>query len=332
MGTTVKTIGTSSRDYSTLQAWEDASPANLVTDGNIWQGQCYNDSEFTVADVAILSISGQTVDATHYVELTAAAGQSFQDAVGVRTNALRYNVTNGVGIRATSGYNSLVSVSTNYTRMNRLQLKHDGTGSNVVSGAGTGAVFKDLVSQTVSGTTIAVSENTQVVNVLGILTGTSGDGIHTNGGCLVLGCTCVRASNQSAAGTGVASGYSTDTLQSTALFGFSTVTSGSFTSSKNNATEQASGLPGTSNQHSVTYNATTPFVQADGTGSLDLRAVAATTLAANGFLDSTNAPNDISATARANPPTIGAWELVTAVSIFGQCKIVSQAVNRANTY
>jgi hypothetical protein len=35
-------------------------------------------------------------------------------------------------------------------------------------------------------------------------------------------------------------------------------------------------------------------------------------LAANGFLDGTNAPNDISKTARANPPTIGAWELIAA--------------------
>ena len=35
--TTTKTIG-STGDYSTLQAWEDACPANLVTADEIWRG------------------------------------------------------------------------------------------------------------------------------------------------------------------------------------------------------------------------------------------------------------------------------------------------------
>jgi hypothetical protein len=41
-------------------------------------------------------------------------------------------------------------------------------------------------------------------------------------------------------------------------------------------------------------------------------AVAATVLADAGYRDSTNAPNDISGTARDATPTIGAWELAAA--------------------
>ena len=66
--TVVKSIGTTGRDYSTLQAWEDACPANLVSDDKIWKGECYNDSEFTSG----LHVSGITTDSTRYVWLTAA--------------------------------------------------------------------------------------------------------------------------------------------------------------------------------------------------------------------------------------------------------------------
>src|SRR5262249_25313543 len=100
MGIVTKTIGTSGRDYSTVQAWEDALPANLVTDGNSQVGQCFNDSEFTVAG-DILTISGETTDASHTITITTGSGQSFRDNAGVQTNALLYNVSNGVGLRAT---------------------------------------------------------------------------------------------------------------------------------------------------------------------------------------------------------------------------------------
>jgi len=39
--TTVKVIGTSG-DYTTIQGWEDACPANIVTTDEIWEGQLKN--------------------------------------------------------------------------------------------------------------------------------------------------------------------------------------------------------------------------------------------------------------------------------------------------
>ena len=113
----VSSIGTTGRDYSTLQAWEDACPANLVTADQIWKGECYNDSEFTAKVV----ISGQTTDATRYVWLTAAAGQSFQDHASARTNPLVYDQSKGVGVRG--GPDSLVTLNSDYARATRLQIK-----------------------------------------------------------------------------------------------------------------------------------------------------------------------------------------------------------------
>lgn len=121
MGTVTKSIGTSARDYSTLQSWEDALPANLVTDGNAQVGQCYNDSEFTAG----VTISGQTTNSTNSITLTCATGQSFADNASVQSNALKYNQANGVGVVAdvTSGV-AVVHVSTSNVTVSRLQIKN----------------------------------------------------------------------------------------------------------------------------------------------------------------------------------------------------------------
>ena len=315
MGTTVHSIGTASRDYSTLQAWEDAAPANLVTDGNIWQGQCYNDSEFTAGVV----ISGSTSDSTHYKELTCASGQSFQDNANVRTNALTYNQSNGVGVNAASDATALVQMLEDYCRVSKLQIKKTGAFQAVVSNNKTGNILKDCIIVATNNSIDRIldvaggSGTCTYANLLVINTG-SGSGspafVVSAGTPLIVGCSVVRLTSQTAAGTGYLTGTSGAILQSCTSFGFTTCASGTWdtTNSKDNATEQSSGFPGSGNQYSVTYNATTPFTQAGSSGT-DLRSIASTTLAANGFLDSTNAPKDISATSRANPPTIGHWEL-----------------------
>jgi hypothetical protein len=76
---TTSTIGTASRNYSTIQAWHDA----FSTGG--WIGECYNDAEF-VEDV---TMTGKTTSATDYIELRTASGQSFRDHANKLTNALR---------------------------------------------------------------------------------------------------------------------------------------------------------------------------------------------------------------------------------------------------
>lgn len=140
--TVVKTIGTGG-DYSTLQAWEDACPANLVSADQIWQGQCKN-QEFVVSGT-VLTISGTTVDATHYVELTTEAGASFVDHANKATNALRYNKDNGAALRGSGAWVSAFNINQQYTRISKLQFSNsfDGSGAGLTIFAESGLTWFD---------------------------------------------------------------------------------------------------------------------------------------------------------------------------------------------
>ncbi len=286
--------------------------------GDNYRGECYNDSEFSGTSTR-LSISGFTTSTSHKIIFTAAAGQSFQDAAGVRTNALKYNQSNGVGLRTTVDYTgSVINVDNANIQVTRLQVKADGShdiGIAAESASTSNVLLQDCICQGVSRLTFGIyGSGCLAINVCGYLSGSSGNGCNIKNGAKAIGCVLIRDPAQTAAGTGAVSAYTNSVLQSCAFFGFSTCVSASgwdTTNSKNNATDQSSGLPGSSNQHSVTFNSTSPFTNA-AAASLNLIAIAATTLAANGFLDGTNAPNDISGYARAATPTIGAWEITAA--------------------
>lgn len=321
------TIGTSSRNYSTLQLWEASLPANLVTDGNSYTGECYNDSEFNDVSQTVIQIGPHTCDATHFVTLTTAAGQSYKDNASVRTNAQKYNQSNGVGLRNTASYRNAVRITgaCNYLTITKLQICQNTAGSSGICYSdevgSSNQLLKDCIVEKregVGASLVIYGTSLVVANVLVIQQSTSGNGVTTGfGNGLFIGCTIVRPSNITAAGSGITCSYGSPIIQSCAIFGFSTCAGSGFdgTNSKNNATEQASGLPGSSNQHSVTYNATTPFTDADDTGGFNFIPIAATSLAANGYRDSTNAPNDITGTARTATPTIGAWELTGGAAV-----------------
>lgn len=59
----VSSIGTAGT-YTTLQAWEDACPADLVASDQRWIGELKN-QEFTSGST-VLTIAGQTTDSTLY--------------------------------------------------------------------------------------------------------------------------------------------------------------------------------------------------------------------------------------------------------------------------
>lgn len=311
MPTTVThTIGVTARDYSTVQLWLDASPANLVSDDKIWRGEAYNDAEFSGAWDA----SAITTDATRYVDLTVATGQSFYDNASVRSNALRYNQSNGVAASRTANYSA--AFNANNMRVSRWQLRQQGSG-----GIGTGPYLKDVVLHNNGGGTGWGGSNGAVrYNVLMIQDSTTNDGFSCQtayGGTVTfVGCTAIVPSNiTNTTGTGFTATGGTNIMQSCGSFGFSVAASAGGwdgTASKFNATNKASGLPGTNNQHTVTYSSVTPFTQASAGGALDFSSIASTSLAANGFLDGTNAPLDISGYTRANPPTIGHWEITAS--------------------
>lgn len=267
----------------------------------------------------MLTLSGSTSDATRYMELTTAAGQSFKDAAGVRTNALKYNQANGVGVRSGSGnYSNIINDTNGFFRCSNIQFKGDGAIATILQFKDGGGICKDC-NLTINAASLAgVSRCSTLINVLVFTTVSSSSqppfhecGIQTGAG-LVVGCTAIRTSDQSAAGTAFTpAAISTVQMTDCASFGYTTPSSGSWGTSSNNASDQASGLPGTSNQYNVTFNSTTPFTNST-VASQNSIPVVGTALAANGVLDATNAPRDISGYTRAASPTIGCWELTAA--------------------
>ncbi len=313
----VKTIGTGG-DYSTIQAWEDAVLATLL--GNE-EGQCFN-QEFSsnTTSVPLLDLSAH--DTTlGTLTLTAAAGASFQDNASVRSNGLRYNASNGAALKNTGFYAATIYISGDIDRLiiSKLQITATnavgagGLALNTTGNSGSHHKFKDLILESAKGPCrVSSGSGGRLDNCVFVERSSSNNAVWlVFGGMTVNGCTVVRPSSNSPAGTGIDTYTSSPLLKDTAIFGFTTAVGSGFSgSSSNNATDQSSGLPGSSNQHSVTYSATTPFVQADATGNLDFRlANDANALINNGVKDATNGPADISGTTRADPCEIGVWEL-----------------------
>ena len=124
ISTTGNAHGTGLPVYTTIEAWEAACPSNLVAADQVWKGLCYNDGEFTPQGT--LTIGGNTTDATRYMWLTAAVGQSFGEHATASTNALKYDQSKGVGAKANGDYNgNNVTVSSAYTLIEKLQFKFD---------------------------------------------------------------------------------------------------------------------------------------------------------------------------------------------------------------
>lgn len=102
---TVSSVGSAGRQYSTAQLWEAAAPANLISSGSDWIGECYNDSEFLITSASGgLQISGSTSDSTHRKILTVAAGQGLKDKADKNSVPLRFDSSRGVAFYFTEGF------------------------------------------------------------------------------------------------------------------------------------------------------------------------------------------------------------------------------------
>jgi hypothetical protein len=299
--TTVKTIGTTG-DYSTLQAWEDACPADLVSADEIWRGEVLNETL-----LQSLTISGQTTDATRYVELTAQAGASFMDHADRTTRPLRFDPSYGATIRNDAPYGTVVSVSTAYTRINRLLIGDNTTGPTRALDMGSASTSRlenciIKTSQTVSlgGGSSAIAANVFIHS-------TGGNLFWINSGSSILNCTFVRPSDLGNTTWGTINNYTSVTIKNTAVFGVSNFASVSFTG--NNNASNASIGSGTSNQASLTY--ADQFEEASAaSGTEDFRLKAGSDLIDTGAdLSGSGVTTDIIGTARGATYDIGAWEV-----------------------
>lgn len=320
MPTTVtSTIGTGG-DYTTVQAWEDASPANLVTDDKIWKGLCKN-QEFSVAGTA-LTVSGSTVDSTRYKELTTDTGASFRNNANVQTNALRYNSANGAAIKSTNSYATCIVVSENYFRISNLQVAATGApGTSITASGRTGVVCDGCIveSNSAAGMTwygsSAVLSNTLVIQRRG--TGSSNYVITFGNGGTVVNCTLVGPSDLATKPANAFGGvnYGSATLKNTAVFGCTALEDSSTTFTySGNATDLASPPSGWTG--SLTYSSQFQTVT---TASSDFRLKSGANLIDACTADTTLAPIDIAGTTRATGASqadIGAWEFVSAGGSF----------------
>lgn len=305
--TVVKTIGTGG-DYTTLQAWEDACPASLVAVDQVWQGKVKN-QEFSSAS-SLLTISGTTVDATRYVELTTDTGASFVDNASVRTNALRYNEANGAAIRMTGAWTSAINVNQSYTRISKIQVNTTSNTSYPFACGVSGGVSSCDINQCIfegysNGGVISLSGGHSLRNSLVVQKrATSAQYIAQLNSSNTYNCTFV--SLVSTATNGFYAQYGTGTIKNCYIGGATTLRTGSTTETyTNNATSIASPPAGWTGSVALS----TANFENVTSGTHDLRLKAGSALIDAGATESTYAPNDISGTARSGTWDIGAWEV-----------------------
>lgn len=327
MPTTVtKTIGTSGRDYSTLQAWEDAAPANLVTSDQIWRGECYNDAAFTAGVV----ISGGTTDATRYKELTAAAGQSFADHANRLTNALAYNQSYGVGVSASFSYGRPLLVSDHNTRISRIQFRNQATSGQALQVDGTPTAFSQCIFDS-GGSSCALlnGSNTIVDNCVFILR-KNGQTYVINlfgSGNLVSNCTVVCPTGSTAANAFQRAYTASTTLTNVAAFGCTAVWSNGTGFTAVNCFTNASSPP--SGWTNVAYDTSTGS-GFEAINNTDWRIKSTSALKDAGT--SSGAPSvDIVGTTRPQGSLydVGAWEYASAGSSPTLTTSLSAAIQQA---
>ena len=302
----MSTIGTASRDYSTIQAWEDAFATTLTSDQ---LGECYNDSEFSEA----ISFSGVTYGA-YKATLTCAAGESFQDDAGIPSNALKYDQTKGVGITKTTTYSTLLYVASNQVvDLQGLQLKMGSAGGTNVciytDSSSTVNIDDCIIEQSDDSNGVFLYDSGTVMTNSVVINKSTTNGVATWTASELHNCTIAKPGS-SASGTGVSVGSSGTICKNVASFGFSTGFGGTFGTSSNNATDDSTA-PGTSNQTSLTY---ADQFQDTGASTYDYRAVGTGSLDGNGVRDQTYTSDlDIYGQSRStSTPTIGAFEVVAA--------------------
>lgn len=314
MGTITKTIGTTGRDFATLALWYASLPANLVTDGNSYVGQCFNDSEFTSAS-NLLTISGNTTDATHTITLTTGTGQSFRDNASAQTNALKYNVSNGVGIRLTGTYASAVISTTANTEISNLQIAATAQPGAPFDLEG-GGVADFLILEgleTSASNTIANIISSTIRNSLVVNRATSGSNVlFLSSGAGAYFVTIVSPSDKGCTNA-IHCSYTGNIAENCAVFGCTNAVSGTaLGTSTTNMTDVASPPAGFTGGKAYSTAQFAGVTNAAG----DWKLVSGSAMVDAGTTDSTNGAHDIVGTSRPQGSAydIGAWEFKSAVA------------------
>lgn len=312
--------GTTQRAYSTCQAWGAAAPADLTTADQVWRGETWNDG--TITETASISL-GATADATRYMILTTATGQSFRDHANKLTNALRPNQSNGVLVDITTHTSAGIQLDSAYCIVENIQVTDSRSSNNyyTVYGGTTlsnfGTFRHCLVKTNTTGASSGAAVDIRRMNIANcaFIMSANTVGVASSSGTAgkLSSSTLVNVSGSSSAKAISSALGGTPVVDSTATFNWG-ADNDAAAGSNNNATDRAAfGGSSSSDQVSLT---TTDEIESATSGSEDLRAKFTSTLKGNGVRDQTYTSDlDIVGSARAtgaapSGPTIGAWEVV----------------------
>lgn len=164
MATITKTIGTSSRDYSTIAAWEaDLSNASVYSNGDDAVGVCYNDSAFNEA----VTINGGN-------SIGGSAGQNLNSRKLTVHDDSKHDGTAGTGARNvyTGSSNPVLTIGINNTTVEWLEYDCSGAG----------AASRQIVI-VLTNVITGINVNNMIIHGLGNTTSNSmGLGVQNGGG------------------------------------------------------------------------------------------------------------------------------------------------------
>lgn len=324
-------IGATGRDFASISSWNGSLPPTAA--GDTYNGELYNDAEFVLTAEAAIGAAASG----YAINLYPATGQGFRDHANKLTNPLRYDQTKGVGISTVTSDIRLLTTANALVTFSGLQLKvnaPDVYNNSYVLSLDNGATAKNCILHAVQGANRAIlnlAHGSAATNCLILRQNSSaGDAVSmTATNNALRNSTVVRASDATTGATAIGSGYgsSTNIVKNCAVFGpwtthFAAGTEFSAANSGYNATDAASGAPGsTGNVYSLTY--ANQFVGVAAAG-LDFRAKAGSGLVA-GVRDQTyTADLDIVGSARSiTTPTIGAWEYAVASTPFNGAGLIA---------
>ncbi len=155
MATVTKSIGTSSRDYSTIALWEaDLDESSIYSSGDTAVGECYNDTTFSISGSTDID-GGSTIGLDNRI-LTAAAGERHDGTAnsGVRllcTNTggdIEFLLMRGPGSSSAGGQVEWLEIDCNEKKM-RAAVRiytHQGIQNCLVHGARWTGSFNETVA------------------------------------------------------------------------------------------------------------------------------------------------------------------------------------------